>query len=77
MVSELVGTLGLASESDQRSVFLCPQRFREVGNMRCFVQIRRPDPEFRKWAVIAAGLLVEIRRDLRERSEGDHTQAAK
>jgi hypothetical protein len=72
MVSELVGTLGLASESDRRAVFLCPKRFREVDNMRCFlVQIHRPDPEFRKWAVI------EIRRDLRERSEGDHTQAAK
>jgi hypothetical protein len=70
MVSELVGTLELVFYSDRIASFLCPKRFRGFGCMRCFpAQIRRPDPEHQKWAAVAAGLLLEIRGDLRERSE--------
>jgi hypothetical protein len=70
MVSELAGTLGLVSDSDRRALFLCPQRFRILGCMRYFpVQTRLPDPVLRKRAVAAADQLLEIRRDLRGRSE--------
>lgn len=80
MVSELVETLeGPESDSDRTalSLILGPQRFRILGCMKDFpVQNRLSDPGVRKWAVAGAGLLVEIRRDLRGTVRVDHTQAA-